>query len=135
MAALLVVLGGAMLAERVEKSKEKKRLKKELDEMRYQELVEETGRRLSRTDSSGGQVIRNGRREGDGDDVACEDGEERGGGRLPGYEVVGSRRDSAVDDGRQRRGGEEEVERRRSLTRQSDGSRKRKGIKGIFGKK
>lgn len=54
MAAVLLVVGSAMITERVQKDKEKKRLKKEHDETRYRELVEETGRRMSRTDS--GQV-------------------------------------------------------------------------------
>lgn len=51
-----MVVGGAMVTERIAKDKEKKRLKKEHDETRYRELVEETGRRLSRTES--GQVVR-----------------------------------------------------------------------------
>ncbi|KAF7194269.1 hypothetical protein HII31_04302 [Pseudocercospora fuligena] len=56
MAAVLLVFGAVMLKERVEKSKAQKAQKKELDESRYRDLVEETERRLSRTES--GQVIR-----------------------------------------------------------------------------
>lgn len=56
MAAVLLVFGAVMLKERVEKSKAAKREKKELDESRYRDLVEETERRLSRVES--GQVIR-----------------------------------------------------------------------------
>lgn len=44
-----------MITERIQKDKEKKRLKKEHDETRYRELVEETGRRPNRTES--GQVV------------------------------------------------------------------------------
>ncbi|GIZ46492.1 hypothetical protein CKM354_000961800 [Cercospora kikuchii] len=118
MAAVLIVLGGAVIAERVEKSKEKKRLKKEHDDTRYRELVEETGRRLSQTDSN--QIIRH-------SSVASDDLVEDDAATPPPYEEV-VRTESTPSTNRG-----EPLETHQS--RQNDEPRKKKGIKGLFGRK
>lgn len=107
-----------MIAERVEKSKEKKRLKKEHDDTRYRELVEETGRRLSHTDSN--QIIRH-------SSVASDDLVEDDATTPPPYEEV-VRTESTPSA---RRG--EQLETYQS--RDKDEPRKKKGIKGLFGRK
>ena len=53
MAAIFIVAGLA-IADKVEKKKEAKRLKKERDEVRYRELQIETNRRLAARTQSGG---------------------------------------------------------------------------------
>ncbi|KAI5358102.1 hypothetical protein Slin14017_G114630 [Septoria linicola] len=118
MAAVLIVLGGAMIAERVEKSKEKKRLKKEHDDTRYKELVEETGRRMSRTES--GPLVRLSLDE--------ESGTSYGGDAVPppAYEDV-----ARVQ--RRHTGGPEE--RWSQGEQQTDGEKKKKGgVRGLLNK-
>lgn len=97
--AALILVAGAALVEKLEKQAALKKAKKDHDDARYKELVEETERRLSlsRTESDG-QVIRH----ESGEEFGASAEDEAGPSRHE--DVVGGetdgRRDSGLVNGR-----------------------------------